>query len=79
MTRKTATLPEKKRTTRYDAKVRISLYASDDEGRETIAWARQRWRTWNCGEHEQPRSASTLLRDVLTHARLVDQKKKPRR
>jgi hypothetical protein len=60
----------------YDFGTRISLYATDAEGKRAIAWARRRWRTWNCGRHEQPRSASTLLRDVLIHAMEADRKRR---
>ncbi len=68
---------------RYDKETRISVYATDDEGTAAIEWAQERWRTWECDdpEHERPRSASTLLRDLLVHAMREDRvpKKRSRR
>ncbi len=57
--------------------VRLNMYAapSDAEAMRAIAWAQKRWRTWDCGEHPQPRSASTLLRDLLVHAMKADRKR----
>ncbi len=60
--------------------VRLNMYASpsDAEAMRAIAWAQKRWRTWDCGEHQQPRSASTLLRDLLVHAMEEDRPRKRR-
>ena len=67
---------KEKHAVRYTSTERINLYATDLEGRKAIAWARKRWRAWKCADHEPPRSASTLLRDLLIHAMHADRKRK---
>ena len=63
---------------KYDSAERLNIYATDSAGKRAIAWAKKRWRTWDCGEHEPPKSASTLLRDLLIHAMEADKKKRLR-
>jgi len=68
----------KKKAVPANGYVRLNLYATDAESVRAVAWARKRWRTWDCGEHDQPRSASTLLRDLLVHAMEDDRPRKRR-
>ncbi|MHB8704022.1 MAG: hypothetical protein ACYC8W_07800 [Candidatus Tyrphobacter sp.] len=61
---------------------RLNLYATTPEGTKALQWAKKRWRTWSCNSkgHEPPKSASTLLVDILIHAMEQDAgKKKTRR
>ncbi len=60
----------------YDQGTRISLYAADAEGKRAIAWSRKRWRSWKNVDGTQPRSASTLLRDLLIRAMEADRKRR---
>lgn len=57
---------------RRSKKERLNVLATDLQSREAFAWARRRWRTWECRDHEPPRSAAGLLRDILVHAMLKD-------
>ena len=71
--------PAMKKRAPQSGYVRLNMYASpgDVEAMRAVAWAQKRWRTWDCGEHDQPRSASTLLRDLLVHA--MEEDRAPRR